>query len=77
MTERNHFTPFIVDDPGPDARESMLFDGEAKRRAEFRPCRFMVGALLIIGFFTLFGAMALAGQQLVELEHRYQAEALV
>lgn len=75
MTSRNHFTPFIVDDPGPEAREAMLFEGEAKRRLEFRPSRFVVGFIIIVGFFALFGAAALAGQRIVELETRYSSGA--
>lgn len=75
MTSRNHFTPFIVDDPGPDQREAMLFEGEGKRRQEFRPSRFVIGFVIIVAVFSLFGAAALAGQKIAELETRYGSEA--
>ena len=77
MTERNYFTPFIVDDPGPEAREAMLFEGEAKIRHEWKPRRFYVACALAVALLSLLGAAALAGQRVAALETRYAAEALV
>ncbi|KKX28250.1 hypothetical protein [Rhizobium sp. LC145] len=77
MTERNYFTPFIVDDPGPEAREAMLFDGEAKVRHEWKPKRFYIACAIAIALLSLLGAGALAGQRVAEIEARFAAEALV
>lgn len=78
MEPRNHFTPFlVVDNPGPDGSEHLRFEGEAKRRAAYRPNRYLVGVLIVVGVLALASAVALAGQKVAELESRYRAEALV
>jgi|GEM_PF-4986964 len=78
MEPRNHFTPFlVVDNPGPDGSEHLRFEGEARRRAAYRPSRYLLGALIVIGALALATAVALAGQRAFELESRYRAEALV
>ncbi|WP_281978832.1 hypothetical protein [Pseudorhizobium flavum] len=75
-----HFRPIVFDDPGVRARTSSsdlirgpVITGTAKARAEHRPTRFGLIAATGVILACLAVSAALAGQRLLEIEHRFAA----